>query len=101
MFGRVSDPFRTIAPLPVPAYLENANSLYGNVYKLDGTIAKSLQWSSTSGRLFSVEVNGSDVVPVLVPEQFNQVNIERGQRFIFKIKVEDKGVLRVEDVKKA
>ncbi len=101
MYGRVNDPFRTMTALPVQDYLENANSLRGNVYKLDGTISKSLEWSPTAGRLFSVEVNGNDVIPVLVPSQFNQVNIERGQHFIFKIEVGEKGILRAQDVKKA
>ncbi len=101
MYGRISDPYRTIAALPVQDYLENANSLRGNVYKLDGTVLKSLQWTANSGRLFSVEINGSDVVPVLVPQQFNNINIERGQHFLFKIEVGDKGILRAGDVKKA
>ncbi len=100
VYGRVSDPFRTVAALPVQEYLENANSLRGNVYKIDGTVSKQLEWSK-SGRLYSVDVNGADVVPVLVPGQFNQVNIERGQRFIFKIEVGDKGIITVQDVKKA
>ncbi len=101
MYGRVSDPYRTMTALPVQDYLENANSLRGNVYKLDGMVEKSLEWSSSSGRLFSIQVNGNEIVPVLVPEQFNQINIERGQRFIFKIEVGDKGILRAQDVKKA
>ena len=100
LFGRVSDPFRTIAALPVADYLQNSNSLRGNVYKIDGTIAKSIEWSPTAGRLFAVEV-GNDVIPVLVPPQFNHLNIERGQRYLFKIEVGDKGVLRAQDVKKA
>ena len=100
IFGRVSDPFRTIAALPVQDYLQNSNSLRGNVYKIDATISKSIEWSPTVGRLFSVEV-GNDVIPVLVPPQFNHLNIERGQRYIFKIEVGDKGVLRAQDVKKA
>ena len=99
IYGRVSDPFRTVAPLPVHDYLQNSNSLRGNVYKLDATIAKSIEWSPTAGRLFSVEV-GEEVLPILVPPQFNRLNIERGQRYLFKLKVEDKGVLHAEDVKK-
>ena len=35
---RVNDPFRTLASLDVPAYLENSNSLRGNNYKISGTI---------------------------------------------------------------
>lgn len=94
------DPFRTVAALPVQDYLANSNSLRGNIYKLDATIAKSIDWSANGGRLFAVE-SGSDVLAVLVPPQFSAMNIERGQRFIFKLEVGDKGVLRVQEVKKA
>ena len=66
----------------VDDYLENSNSLRGNVYKLDATISQSLDWSPTGGRLFSVEV-GADVLPILVPASFNHFNLERGQRFLF------------------
>jgi hypothetical protein len=100
LFGRAGDPYRGLTPLPVADYLQNSNSLRGNVYKLDATIAQLLQWSSNTGRLFSVEVNG-DVLPVLVPSQFNSVNIEKGQHFFFKIEVSDHGVLRAQDVKKS
>jgi hypothetical protein len=100
LFGKANDPYRTLTALPVADYLQNSNSLRGNVYKIDATIAQSLQWSPTAGRLFSVEVNG-EMLPVLVPPQFNSVNIERGQRFFFKIEVGDRGVLRAQDVKKS
>jgi hypothetical protein len=100
LFGRTSDPYRTLTPLPIADYLQNSNSLRGNVYKLDAVIGQSLAWSPSVGRLFSVEVNG-DVLPVLVPPQFNSVNIERGQRFYFKVEVGDHGILHAQDVKKS
>jgi hypothetical protein len=100
LFGKASDPYRTLSPLPVADYLQNSNSLRGNVYKLEGSISQALQWSATAGRLFSVEV-GSEVLPILVPPNFNSVNIERGQRFNFKIEVGDRGVLKALDVKKS
>ena len=100
LFGRSSDPYRTLTPLPIPDYLQNSNSLRGNVYKLDAVIGQSLQWSPTVGRLFSVETNG-EVLPVLVPPQFNSVNIEKGQRFNIKVEVGDHGILRAQDVKKS
>lgn len=101
LFGRVSDPYRTVTVLPVQDYLENANSLRGNVYKLDATVLKQLEWSPTGGRLFSVDGPGGEVLPILVPASFSSVNIERGQRFLFKIEVGDKGLLKAQDVKKA
>ncbi len=100
LYGRVSDPFRTMTALPVHVYLQNSNSLRGNVYKLEATIAASLEWSPVAGRLFSVDVTGGDMLPVLVPPQFNHVNMERGQRYFFKIEVGEKGILRAQDVKK-
>ena len=99
-FGRDHDPFRKIAALPVQDYLQNSNSLRGNIYKLEGVISQALAWSTTAGRLFSVDANGQDL-PVLVPPELNRINIERGQRFFFKIEVGDKGILKAQDVKKS
>lgn len=95
-----SDPFRTVAALPVKDYLDNSNSLRGNIYKLDATIAKSIDWSASAGRLFAVE-SGNEVLAVLVPPKFSAINIERGQRYVFKLEVAEKGVLRVQEVRKA
>ena len=41
-------------------YLNNANSLRGNVYKVKGQITQSLGYSRAKGRLFSVEVDGDN-----------------------------------------
>jgi hypothetical protein len=95
-----TDPFRTVTALPVKDYLENSSSLRGNVYKLDATITKSIDWSPSAGRLFAVESNG-EMLAVLIPPQFNKVNVERGQHFVFKLEVGDKGILRVQDVLKS
>src|ERR1044071_4407446 len=74
LFNRASDPYRTMTVLPANDYLENSNSLRGNVYKVDATISQLLEWSATGGRLFSVEV-GPDVLPILVPASFNHFNL--------------------------
>jgi hypothetical protein len=55
VFSHASDPYRTLQPLNVAGYLDNANSLRGNVYRVTGTIWNSLGWSPTAGRIFSVE----------------------------------------------
>jgi hypothetical protein len=95
-----SDPFRTISALPVKDYLENSSSLRGNVYKLDATVAKTLEVSRDSGRLFAVESQG-EMLAVLIPPEFNKINIERGQSFVFKLEVAEKGVLRAQEVRKS
>jgi len=103
LFIRVaSEPFRTTAALDVQAYLENANSLRGNIYKIEAKVEDQLAWSPSAGRLFAVSVDGgSDVLPVLITTKFNDVNVQKGQRFIFLLEVDDDGMLRTKDLTKA
>lgn len=104
LVSRVNDPYRTLAPLDVAAYLENSNSLRGNNYKLSAGIWNSLAWSTQAGRLFSVEVNtgsSTEVLPVLIPVEFNQINIQKGQHFDFSVVVDEKGILTVKGLNKA
>ena len=99
----LSDPYRTLSPIDIPTYLDNSDSLRGNVYKLTGTIDSELAWSPTQGRLFSVVADGgdkSDIVPLLIPAALNYINIQKNQRFFFKIEVGDKGILTASDMKK-
>jgi len=102
VWSRLCDPYRTLTPIDVATYLDNANSLRGNVYKFTGTIDSELAWSPGNGRLFSVLADGSktDALPLLIPPQFDHVNIQKDQRFSFKIEVGDKGVLKAEDLRK-
>ncbi len=101
VYGRVSDPYRTLTPLDVAAYLDNANSLRGNVYKITATVQTQLAWSATSGRLYSMETeNGGNLLPVLIPAQFNEMNIQKGQRYFLKIEVGDKGILKAQGIRK-
>jgi len=98
----LSDPYRTLTRIDIPTYLDNANSLRGNVYKLTGTIDAELAWSPNGGRLFSVVADGgnTDVVPLLIPPELNYINIQKDQRFDFKIEVGDKGILTASDLRK-
>ncbi len=100
-FKNVSDPYRTLTALDLPAYLKSADSLRGNVYKLDATVATQLAWAPNEGRLYSVEVkDGNDVLALLIPAQFNSLNIQKGQHYFFKIEVGEKGILWVRDIRK-
>ena len=98
------DPFRTVPTLDMSEYLSNANSLRGNVYKVKGVIDQSLGYSRGKGRLFSVDVSdGADgqVLPILVPPDLSYLNLQKGQRYIFRLEVEDMGILRARDMKKS
>lgn len=101
LFKNISDPYRTLTALDVPAYLKSADSLRGNVYKLNATVAAQLAWAPSEGRLYSVEVNErDDILALLIPAEFNSLNIQKGQHYFFKIEVVDKGILRVRDIRK-
>ena len=109
------DPFRTVPELDMGDYLNNANSLRGNTYKVKGQITQSLGYSRTKGRLFSVEVdregapardtggnsNSRDPLPILVPLKLNYLNLQKGQRYTFLLEVDDGGLLQVLDMKKS
>lgn len=101
--NRISDPYRTLERLDVSQYYENANSLRGNLYKVDAEVLNLLQWTPTNGRLFSVDVDsddGSGPLGVLVPPEFKATNIQRGQSFLLKIEVGEAGILIVRDISK-
>jgi len=93
-------PYRTHPPLDVPSYLENSKSLRGNTYRLEAEVANSLAWSPTSGRLIAVSVEG-ETLPVLVPTDFSQINIQKGQKFVFLVEVDERGVLKAKAITKA
>jgi len=104
LFSNDEGSFRTLPELEVRDYLENANSLRGNTYRLEGVVNHSLAWSSSFGRLFSVRVGEgteSRLVAVLIPSELNSMNVQRGQRFVFRIEVVENGLLRVSEMEKA
>ncbi len=91
---------RTIPALDVGSYLDNSNTLRGNVYKLEGKVSESLAWSPDSGRLIAIEVDG-EILPVLVTADFNDMNIQKEQRLVFLVAVDEKGILRTRKVEKS
>jgi hypothetical protein len=104
IFRKSNEPFRTLQSMDVSVYLENANSLRGNSYKIEAVIQNSLAWAPARGRLFSVEVDVSgnkEMLPLLIPSELNNINVQKGQRYFFKIEVVQDGVLLVKEMTKA
>lgn len=87
------------APFPVKEYLESANSLRGNNYKLEATVDTTLEVLQGVGRLFSVE-SGGDMLPVFVPASLSGTNVERGQRLRFRVYVTETGLIRADEIRK-
>jgi hypothetical protein len=100
--GATGAPYRTAPEFPVEEYLANSSSLRGNSYRLTGAVLNSIAWSPESGRLISVEPTGSDSpIPVVVPAELGEVNIQKGQRFHFLVEVREKGILYAKDLTKS
>lgn len=103
LFDYFGDPYRTLQPLDTALYLENANSLRGNVYKFRGTIEKSLGWHPSKGRMFSVRSEADKdaaLLPVLIPPELNHINVQQGQQFSFRIEIAGGGIVLVRDMRK-
>ena len=95
----VGDPFSKLTVFSMKEYLENSNSLQGNTYKLDCVIENQLGYSP-AGRLFEVTVDGERLA-LLVPPELKEVNVQKGQRFLFKVEVVEKGTVRAIEAKKS
>ena len=101
LITQASNPFRTSPELDIASYTQNAGSLRGNTYKVTGEVTDSLAWSPTAGRLIAISVEGnSRILPVQVTPEFNTVNIQKGQQFVFLLEVDENGILKTKDLKK-
>lgn len=100
LLHRTTDPMTGVTELVTSEFLENATALSGNIYKVEGVVDDRLDqgWKQADGRLFSVQVSdgsGNSFVPLWVPPDYQGTNIQRGQRYTFKVRVQENGVLEV------
>lgn len=87
--------------LNLVTYRDNGNSLRGNIYRVEGRVEETLRWTPDRGRLISFEANDATLsipVPVLVPEDFSNVNIERGSELNLVVRVDRDGTLVAESI---
>ncbi len=96
-----SSPFRSTENLDVDSYLQNANSLRGNTYRMEAEVLNQLAMTPSFGRLISVRPLPGRILPLLLPPSFNPTNIQKGQKFVFLVKIDETGLLQVLDLKKS
>jgi len=104
LFQRNDNPYRTVELLKPADYLENSNSLRGNTYQVEGVISSSLGSSPEKGRLFSLRASYAEKewpLPILVPREYRELNLQKGQRYRLKVRVNDGGLLEVEEMSKS
>ena len=105
LMNRTTDPMTGVTELSAGEFMENATALSGNEYKVEGVVDDRLDnWRSADGRLFSLQISdssGNTFIPVWVPPDYKGANIQRRQRYIFKVRVMETGVLEVLELIKA
>jgi hypothetical protein len=88
--------------LSLSDYLDNANALRGNAYRVSGRVEEQLRWTPDRGRLISLLVDGSDQgspIPILLPAAFSHLNLEKGTQFSFVVEVRNNGLLVATEAK--
>ena len=101
LLTKKSTSFSDVSPLVVQDLLENGNSLRGNEYVVEGKIDEKLRWTPSSGQVVSIRVEssgGEEILPITLPDKFSKLNIEREQRYAFKVEFEQGGIPDATDV---
>ena len=79
----------------------NSNSLRGNEYVVEGTIDEKLRWTPDRGQVISLKVptpGGDEFVSIHVPQELSDINIEREQRYAFKVRFRQGGIAVAEQI---
>lgn len=82
------------------AYMERPGDFLGNTYSVRAQIDSQIKWDKSVGRILAVRPENAIVrLPVFVPEVV-QDNLHIGQRYMMRVRVEEGGLLYVEDLRK-
>ena len=73
--------------------VEDANSLRGNEYQIEGTVDRKETRDSGTLVFLRVKVNGSnEFLPIKVPNDIEKVNLEREKDYNFSVVFEKEGI---------
>jgi len=95
LLSKKTESFSDVTPLTIQHLLENGNSLRGDEFAVEGRIDEKLRWTPSNGQVVSIMVKtqgGEEPIPILIPEKFSKLNIEREQRYSFKVEFQQGGI---------
>lgn len=95
LLGKKSSSVGEADKLDVRDLLDNGNSLRGNEYVVEGKVDRKLRWTTERGQVVSLRVStsgGEELIGVEIPSAFNNLNIEREQKYAFRVKVRQGGI---------
>lgn len=96
LVGNKTSEFGDLQPIDVRQLMDNANSMRGSEYLVEGEVNEKLHWTPDRGQFISLRVkDGRDdeVIGVEIPPDFNDVNIEVRQSYSIRVRVRDGGIL--------
>ena len=95
--------FPELSELLVSDLKTNSSSISGNEYKVSGKVSEKLKWTADKGQVISLAVEQTDgqsgIIPIIIPANVKKINIERGQKYIFKVDINREGLPIALDVK--
>ena len=103
IIGSPKDTMRTVTQLNVSDYIKEGTTLAGTEGIVTGVVAEKLRWTADRGEMISVAVNldkNQELIPIMVPPKFKNVNIARGDKFTFKVEVGKEQLLITKDLKR-
>ena len=95
LFKHKKPSFGDVSALNIDDFLENGNSLRGNEYSIEGKIDEKLRWTPSRGQIISLRVatkGGDELIGIEIPPNFNNLNVEREQRYAMRVKVRQGGI---------
>lgn len=98
---RTRDSMRSVSELDIAEYIEKGDSMGGTVWRVTGTVDKKERWTPDRGQLLNMSIDQGgliEILPVLVPPDFNDLSINVGDRFTMKVEVGDKILLTALDI---
>ena len=93
--------FTDVNLLAVQDLLDNGNSLRNNEYLIEVKIDERFFRDGNTSSVVSVRMkaeSSEEIVPVVIPAKFNKLNIEREQRYAFKVRFEQGGIPVATDI---
>ena len=90
---------RSVNKFNVNDYIKEGSTLLGTEGIVTGTVNEKLRWTTNRGEVISLRVEGiNQLIPILIPPTFRDLNISIGDRFTFRIEVGNSEVLTAKEI---
>ncbi|MEM7789936.1 MAG: hypothetical protein AAF546_00920 [Verrucomicrobiota bacterium] len=90
----------SLEPFPASSYLDRPIDYLGNTYAMRAQIDSQLLWEKNLGRVLAVRPDGErSRLPVFVPSEVGG-NLHTGQRYEMRVRIDEGGLIYVEELRK-